>query len=92
MFLFILTAMGCSEKSSESSRSQSDNDFIEALTYHHEFKVSAIIDDLAKTNNIDKKIQTERVAQTTNFGLHCVTLPLLEIRKLLNCSFQKELM
>ncbi len=67
MFLFILTAMGCSEKSSESSRSQSDNDFIEALTYHHEFKVSAIIDDLAKTNNIDKKIQTERVAQTTNF-------------------------
>jgi hypothetical protein len=47
---------------------------------------------LAKTNNIDKKIQTERVAQTTNFGLHCVTLPLLEIRKLLNCSFQKELM
>jgi len=64
--LFLLTTIGCSEKLDKSSRSQSDNDLIEALTYHHEFKVSAIVDELSRTNNIDKKIETERVAQTIN--------------------------
>ncbi|CCG52957.1 Protein of unknown function containing ankyrin repeat signature [Flavobacterium indicum GPTSA100-9 = DSM 17447] len=63
----VLTTISCSDKSDESVRSQDDNEFIEALTYHHEFKVSAIIDDFAKNKSIDKKIKTERVAQTTNY-------------------------
>jgi len=65
--LFFLTCGSCSEKPHESSRSPGDNEFINAITYDHAFKVSALVDDLAKTGNIDKKIQTERVAPTTNF-------------------------
>lgn len=63
----LLATIGCAEKSDKSSRTQSDDELIEAMIYHHEFKVSALIDNLASTENIDKKIQTERVAPTTNF-------------------------
>lgn len=67
VIFLLLTTISCFNKSDESFRSQNDNEFIEALTYHHEFKVSAIIDDFAKDKSIDKKIKTEWVAQTTNY-------------------------
>lgn len=63
--ILLLTAVGCSDQTNNGNKS--NQDLIQALVYHHDFKVSAIVDELIKTDNIDKKIPTERVASTPNF-------------------------
>jgi ankyrin repeat protein len=65
--LFLTTTIGCSEKSEKPSENQSEQELIKALVYHHEFKVAAIIDQLTETHQIDKKMETERVAKNANF-------------------------
>ena len=67
-FIFILLIAlftACNPNQSD-KRSKTDNELIEALSYHHEFKVSVLIEDLRRLDKIDKLIPTERASAGTN--------------------------
>lgn len=64
--LTLLILLGCNSTQTNENRSEKDEEFIEALVYHHEFKVSAIIEELKNNDSIDKLIVSERVATETN--------------------------
>jgi ankyrin repeat protein len=63
--VLILHLTGCNTNQSM-ARTETDDDLIEAILYHHEFKVSAIIKDLKYQDNIDRLILTERVSSGIN--------------------------
>lgn len=47
-------------------RTEMDDELIEAIVYHHDFNVSALIKELKNQGAIDRLIVTERVASGTN--------------------------
>lgn len=64
--LVTLFTIGCNSNQPNEKRSDTEEELIEAMLYHHNFKVSAMIEELKTNNQIDKLIISERVASETN--------------------------
>lgn len=64
--LIILFTIGCNSNGPNEQRSDKEEELIEAMLYHHGFKVSAMIEKLKANDEIDKMIISERVASETN--------------------------
>lgn len=64
--LVTLFTIGCNSNQPNEKRSATEEELVEATLYHHDFKVSAMIEELKSNDQIDKLIISERVASVTN--------------------------